>query len=61
MKKTTNYDLFSLVKGNRDVDLSNTRTKVLAESDVFQSVKYDSHLIDPAITQVNTIGGLRRL
>lgn len=32
MKKTTNYDLFSLVKGNRDVDLSNTRTKVLAES-----------------------------
>jgi len=32
MKTTTNYDLFSFIEGNRDVDLTNTRTKTLAES-----------------------------
>jgi len=31
------------------------------ETDQFQSAVYHSHLKDPAITQVNTIGGSRRL
>lgn len=31
------------------------------EDDQFQSAVYHAHLIDPEITQVNTIGGSRRL
>lgn len=32
MKTTTNYDLFTLMEDNRDIDLSHRRTKNLAES-----------------------------